>query len=82
MFLLDRDGFVVVKRKDNVKTPAGLALIAGAATAMARLTGAGFQVTTIRTSQPEAARGVVSHAERDTVRAGSRNQSRRHAVRR
>jgi D-glycero-D-manno-heptose 1,7-bisphosphate phosphatase len=30
-FLLDRDGVVVVNRKDDIKTPAGLPLIAGAA---------------------------------------------------
>jgi histidinol phosphatase-like enzyme len=34
-FLLDRDGVVVVNRKDNTKTPAGLALIPGAAEAIA-----------------------------------------------
>ena len=44
LFLLDRDGVVVVNRKDNIKTPAGLTLIAGAAEAIARLTAAGYDV--------------------------------------
>ncbi len=66
LFLLDRDGVVVVNRKDNIKTPAGLELIAGAAEAIARLTGAGFDVA-ICTNQPEVARGVMSHDELDAV---------------
>ena len=35
LFLLDRDGVVVVNRKDNIEAPAGLTLIAGAAEAIA-----------------------------------------------
>ncbi len=60
LFLLDRDGVVVVNRKDNIKSPAGLALIPGAAEAIARLNEAGFNVA-ICTNQPEVARGVMSH---------------------
>ena len=66
LFLLDRDGVVVVNRKDNIKSPAGLKLIAGAAEAIARLTGAGFDVA-ICTNQPEVARGAMSHDELDRV---------------
>jgi D-glycero-D-manno-heptose 1,7-bisphosphate phosphatase len=66
LFLLDRDGVLVVNRKDNIKTPAGLQLIAGAAEAVARLTAAGFDVA-ICTNQPEVARGAMSHAELDAV---------------
>jgi D-glycero-D-manno-heptose 1,7-bisphosphate phosphatase len=66
LFLLDRDGVVVVNRKDNIKTPAGLTLIAGAAEAIARLTAAGYDVA-ICTNQPEVARGVMSHDELDRV---------------
>ena len=66
LFLLDRDGVVVVNRKDNIKTPAGLKLIAGAAEAIARLNGAGFDVA-ICTNQPEVARGAMSHDELDAV---------------
>jgi D-glycero-D-manno-heptose 1,7-bisphosphate phosphatase len=66
LFLLDRDGVVVVNRKDNIKTPAGLALIAGAAEAIARLTAVGYDVA-ICTNQPEVARGAMSHEQLDTV---------------
>ena len=66
LFLLDRDGVVVVNRKDNIKTPAGLELIPGAAEAIARLNGAGFDVA-ICTNQPEVARGAMSHGELDAV---------------
>lgn len=66
LFLLDRDGVVVVNRKDNIKTPAGLKLIAGAAEALARLTAAGFDVA-FCTNQPEVARGAMSHEELDAV---------------
>ena len=66
LFLLDRDGVVVVNRKDNIKTPAGLSLIAGAAEAIARLNGAGFDVA-ICTNQPEVARGAMSREELDAV---------------
>jgi D-glycero-D-manno-heptose 1,7-bisphosphate phosphatase len=50
LFLLDRDDDVVVNRKDNFKTSAGLTLIAGAAEAIARLTAAGFDVAICTTS--------------------------------
>ncbi len=66
LFLLDRDGVVVVNRKDNIKSPAGLVLISGAAEAIARLTAAGIDVA-ICTNQPEVARGVMSHADLDAV---------------
>ena len=66
LFLLDRDGVVVVNRPTNVKVPAQLALIPGAAEAIARLNSAGFQVA-ICTNQPELARGALSHAELDKV---------------
>ena len=68
LFLLDRDGVVVVSRSTNIKTPAGLQLIAGAAGAIARLNQAGFKVA-ICTNQPEVARGVMSRAELDAVHA-------------
>lgn len=66
LFLLDRDGVVVVNRKDNIKTPAGLQLIAGAAEAVGRLTAAGFDVA-ICTNQPEVARGAMTHDQLDAV---------------
>lgn len=66
LFLLDRDGVLVVNRKDNIKTPAGLALIPGAAEAIARLNAAGIDVA-ICTNQPEVARGAMSQAQLDAV---------------
>jgi D-glycero-D-manno-heptose 1,7-bisphosphate phosphatase len=71
LFLLDRDGVVVVNRPTNVKTPDQLALIPGAAEAIARLNGAGFDVA-ICTNQPEVARGVLSRAQLDHVHEGLR----------
>ena len=71
LFLLDRDGVVVVNQPTNVKTPDQLALIPGAAEAIARLNGAGFDVA-ICTNQPEVARGVLSRAQLDHVHEGLR----------
>ena len=61
LYLLDRDGVVVVNRKDNIKTASQLKLVAGAAEAIGRLNRAGFDVA-ICTNQPEVARGAMSHA--------------------
>ena len=71
LFLLDRDGVVVVNRPTNVKVPAQLTLIPGAAEAIARLNGAGFAVA-ICTNQPEVARGVLSRGQLDDVHEGLR----------
>ena len=71
LFLLARDGVVVVNRPTNVKTPDQLALIPGAAKAIARLNGAGFDVA-ICTNQPEVARGVLNRAQLDHVHEGLR----------
>jgi D-glycero-D-manno-heptose 1,7-bisphosphate phosphatase len=69
LFLLDRDGVVVVNRRDNIKTPADLRLIAGAGPAIARLNRAGVTVA-ICTNQPEVARGVMTRAELEAVHRG------------
>jgi D-glycero-D-manno-heptose 1,7-bisphosphate phosphatase len=66
LFLLDRDGVVVVNRPTNMKTPDDLTLIPGAGDAIARLNGAGFDVA-ICTNQPEVARGIMSQAQLDVV---------------
>jgi D-glycero-D-manno-heptose 1,7-bisphosphate phosphatase len=66
LFLLDRDGVVVVNRKDNIKTPAGLVLIPGSAEGIARLNAAGIDVA-ICTNQPEVARGAMSREDLDAV---------------
>ena len=71
LFLLDRDGVVVVNRPTNVKKPDQLVLIPGAAEAIARLNGAGFDVA-ICTNQPEVARGVMTRAQLDDVHEGLR----------
>ena len=66
LFLLDRDGVVVVNRPTNIKTPADLQLIEGAAEAIARLSEAGFHVA-ICTNQPEVARGAMTLRQLDEV---------------
>ena len=66
LFLLDRDGVLVVNCKDNIKTAADLKLIPGSAEAIARLNAAGFDVA-ICTNQPEVARGAMSHEQLDAV---------------
>lgn len=71
LFLLDRDGVVVVNRPTNVKTPDQLALVPGAVEALARLSQAGFDVA-ICTNQPEVGRGVLTSAELDHVHEGLR----------
>jgi D-glycero-D-manno-heptose 1,7-bisphosphate phosphatase len=64
--LLDRDGVVVVNRRDNIKGPEQLALIDGAADAIRRLNQAGVTVA-ICTNQPEVARGTLSRRQLDVV---------------
>jgi len=68
LFLLDRDGVVIVNRATSVKTPGDLTLVPGAREAIARLNGAGFHVA-ICTNQPELARGVLSKEQLDEVHA-------------
>ena len=60
--LLDRDGVVVVNRATNIKAPADLSLIEGAAEGIGHLNAAGFTVA-ICTNQPEVARGAMTLAE-------------------
>jgi D-glycero-D-manno-heptose 1,7-bisphosphate phosphatase len=66
--LLDRDGVVVVNRSDNIKRPDQLALIDGAAEAIAELNRAGVAVA-ICTNQPEVGRGVLTRGQLDAVHA-------------
>lgn len=66
LFLLDRDGVLVVNRPDNIKAPADLDLIPGAAEAIARLNRAGYTVA-ICTNQSEVARGAMTKAQLDAV---------------
>jgi D-glycero-D-manno-heptose 1,7-bisphosphate phosphatase len=69
LFLLDRDGVVIVNRRDNIKNPADLELIAGVGPAIARLNQAGVTVA-ICTNQPEVARGVMTRTELEAVHRG------------
>jgi D-glycero-D-manno-heptose 1,7-bisphosphate phosphatase len=64
--LLDRDGVVVVNRATNIKAPADLSLIEGAAEGIGHLNAAGFTVA-ICTNQPEVARGAMTLAELQQV---------------
>lgn len=66
LYLLDRDGVVIVNRATNVKTPDELELLPGVPEAIARLNGAGFDVA-ICTNQPEVARGVLSQKQLDVI---------------
>jgi D-glycero-D-manno-heptose 1,7-bisphosphate phosphatase len=66
LYLLDRDGVVVVNCRTNVKTPADIRLIPGAAQAIARLCDAGYTVG-MCTNQPEVGRGVMSVEQLDKV---------------
>ena len=72
LFLLDRDGVVIVNRATNVKKPGDLTLIPGVTEAIARLNGAGFQVA-ICTNQPEMARGVLTKEQLDEVHRALRH---------
>jgi D-glycero-D-manno-heptose 1,7-bisphosphate phosphatase len=69
LFLVDRDGVVVVNRSDNIKTPDQLELIAGASDAIARLNRAGWNVA-MCTNQPEVGRGAMTKQQLDAVHEG------------
>jgi D-glycero-D-manno-heptose 1,7-bisphosphate phosphatase len=62
LYLLDRDGVIVVNRPTNIKVAGDLQLIPGSAQAIARLNKAGYHVA-ICTNQPEVARGVITEAQ-------------------
>jgi D-glycero-D-manno-heptose 1,7-bisphosphate phosphatase len=80
LFLLDRDGVVVVNRPTNIKTPADLQLIDGAAEAISRLNGAGFFVA-ICTNQPEVGRGAMTLPELDRVHEALKEMLAAHGAR-
>jgi D-glycero-D-manno-heptose 1,7-bisphosphate phosphatase len=64
--LLDRDGVVTINRKYNVKSPAELCLIPGAARAIARLNRDGVAVA-LCTNQPEVEEGIISQRQLDAI---------------
>src|SRR4051794_12780066 len=66
LFLMDRDGVLLVNRPYNIKTAADLRLIPHAAEAIGRLNRAGYRVV-ICTNQPEVARGAMTKPQLDAV---------------
>lgn len=64
--LLDRDGVVTINRRYNVKSPAELRLIPGAAGAIARLNREGVAVA-ICTNQPEVDERIIGKHELDAI---------------
>ena len=77
--LLDRDGVVTINRKYNVKSPAELCLIPGAAKAIARLNRSGVAVA-LCTNQPEVDKGIIDKRELDAIHRALRIMlARRHA---
>jgi D-glycero-D-manno-heptose 1,7-bisphosphate phosphatase len=66
LFLLDRDGVLVVNRPDNIKVPDDLQLIPGSTEAIARLNSAGY-VVGMCTNQCEVGRGTVSAGQLQEV---------------
>ncbi|SKA20395.1 D-glycero-D-manno-heptose 1,7-bisphosphate phosphatase [Enhydrobacter aerosaccus] len=64
--MLDRDGVVIVNRKYNVKAPTELALLPGAAAAIARLNRLGIKVV-LCTNQPEVDKGIITHHQLDAI---------------
>lgn len=75
--LLDRDGVVTVNRKYNVKSPAELCLIPGAARAIARLNRRGVAVA-LCTNQPEVDKGIIDRRQLDAIHHVLRVMLRRH----
>lgn len=71
LFLLDRDGVLLVNRPTNVKTPDDLELLPGAVEALARLTRAGYDMA-ICTNQPEVGSGAMTQAQLKRVHAALR----------
>lgn len=87
LVLLDRDGVLNANRDDYVKTPAELAMLPGAAAAVARLNAAGHRVA-VCTNQSCIGRGIIGeerlaeiHGRLHTelARAGARLDSLFHA---
>lgn len=66
LVLLDRDGVLNADRPDYVKTPGELALLPGAAEAVAALNAAGHRVCVV-TNQSAVGRGIVSAAMLEAI---------------
>lgn len=61
LILLDRDGVLNEDRPDSVKSPGELVMIAGAASAIARLNASGMKVALV-TNQAIVGRGIIDEA--------------------
>jgi D-glycero-D-manno-heptose 1,7-bisphosphate phosphatase len=68
LVLLDRDGVLNEDRKDFVKTPAELVMLSGAATAVARLSSAGYKIAVV-TNQSGVGRGLMTERDLEAVNA-------------
>jgi D-glycero-D-manno-heptose 1,7-bisphosphate phosphatase len=66
LILLDRDGVLVEERENFVKHPGELAMIPGAAAALARLNHAGHTVA-VCTNQSCVGRGIITQAMLDRI---------------
>lgn len=66
LVLLDRDGVINVDRRDSVKSLDELALIPGAAAAIARLNAAGVKVA-VTTNQSVVGRGVIPARQLEAI---------------
>ncbi|MBS0219968.1 MAG: HAD-IIIA family hydrolase [Proteobacteria bacterium] len=75
--LLDRDGVVTINRKYNVKSPAELCLIPGAANAIARLNRERVAVA-LCTNQPEVDEGIIRKCELDAIHHALQTMLARH----
>ncbi len=72
LVLLDRDGVLNEDRADFVKSPGELALIPGAAAAVARLNRADIRVA-VCTNQSCIGRGIIDHDRLDRIHAHMRS---------
>ncbi|MDA0368972.1 MAG: HAD-IIIA family hydrolase [Proteobacteria bacterium] len=68
LILLDRDGVLNEDRPDFVKSPDELVMLAGAATAVARLNAAGHTIAVV-SNQSGVGRGLMTQADLDAVNA-------------
>lgn len=78
--LLDRDGVITINRKYNVKSPAELCLIPGAAKAIARLNRKRVAVA-LCTNQPEVDKGIIDKRRLDAIHRALQIMLARHQAR-
>ena len=76
LILLDRDGTLNQDRTDSVRSPGDIAMIPGAAAAVARLNRAGLR-TAIVTNQSVVGKGIIDQAMLERIHDHLRDQLRR-----